>query len=294
MKRYILFLLTTMISFGVFAQPSTKKVGIYITGEINANYKKVIVSKMISQITQTDGFVAVERTNEFLSALSREQDYQLSGAVSDNDIARLGAQFGVHYVLVADLSELFEEVFVSARAINVETAQIIAATETNSKVDSMQSLTDLANNISKDFIGALKYSGMFAQIKIGKVTDITQLDELPANLINDPDLIDYFVSTHRNNTRQYTSSSVDIPVIMEVVYRRDEDMRGAYPNSSYSPITRSTYKVIAWSYGVDDYYFLWDWTIYKGRKTDMSDLTGEYHDPLGGYGRSVYYYLYFD
>ena len=294
MKRYILFLLVTIISFGAFAQQGTKKVGIYITGEINANYKKVIVSKMISQITQTNGYVAVERTNEFLSALSREQDYQLSGAVSDNDIARLGAQFGVNYVLVADLSELFEEIFVSARAIDVETAQIVAATELSSKVNSMESLTDLANNISKNFIGALKYSGMFARIKIGKVTDITQLDELPANLINDPDLIDYFVCAHKNNTRQYTSSSVDIPVIMEVAYRRDEDMRGAYPNSSYSPITRSTYKVIIWSYGVDDHYLCWDWTIYKGRKTDMSNFTGEYYNPLGGYGRSTYYYLYFD
>uniref|UniRef100_UPI0040578409 FlgO family outer membrane protein n=1 Tax=Alistipes sp. TaxID=1872444 RepID=UPI0040578409 len=230
-----------MISFGVFAQPSTKKVGIYITGEINANYKKVIVSKMISQITQTDGFVAVERTNEFLSALSREQDYQLSGAVSDNDIARLGAQFGVHYVLVADLSELFEEVFVSARAIDVETAQIIAATETNSKVDSMQSLTDLANNLSKNFIRAIKYQGILSKVKSVKLSGNTLYEIIGRiwrqEIIKDVDLLKYILDNKPDIGYPVVIGIDEVPQNVYIIRQSDPRYNGLQTTSDYYDIT---------------------------------------------------------
>ncbi len=205
MKKFILIVLSLFLTLGVFAQTNPKKVGIYITGEININYKKVFVAKLISQITQTDGYIAVERTNEFLSALSHEQDYQISGAVSDNEIARLGAQFGVDYVLVADLSELFDEIFVSARSIDVETAQIVAATEQNSKVDSMQSLTNLANNLAKKFINAIKYGGIISKVKVIKFSaENFVLLNYRYKIIDDVDLVKYILDSRED---------VDLPIV---------------------------------------------------------------------------------
>lgn len=113
---------------------------------------------MVTGITRSENYSAVERTADFLAELNKEQDYQMSGAVSDNQIIRLGAQFGVRYVLVADVSEVFESMFISARMIDVQTAQITNSTETSGGVNSMEDLTKLADNIVLYLFYAKEYA----------------------------------------------------------------------------------------------------------------------------------------
>lgn len=149
MKRYFIFvtIILGMIAPSVLAQTAKQKVAVYVTGEADSGYKKVIGSKLVTGITRSEGYTAIERTSDFLAELNKEQDYQMSGAVSDNQIARLGQQFGVRYVLVADISEVFESMFISARMIDVQTAQITNSTEADAVVDNMESLTKIAENI---------------------------------------------------------------------------------------------------------------------------------------------------
>ncbi|MBQ6882240.1 MAG: hypothetical protein IJN55_06710 [Alistipes sp.] len=178
MKNIILFLLLFVIPFGVKAQESPGKVAIYITGDINQGYKKVFGSKIVSNISST-GYVAVERTADFLSTLAREQDYQTSGVVSDSQIAKLGEQFGVHYVIAVDATVIFESIFISARMINVESAQIVASIECSGKVDSMESLMNLASEVSNSLIGELKYPGLLNVVEIrGPIYTTEQIGHL--------------------------------------------------------------------------------------------------------------------
>ena len=87
-----------------------EKVAVYMTGDkIDDTYKKVIGSKLVTAITESGKYAAVERTSDFLAAISAENDYQTSGEVRDNQIAALGQKFGVKYVVVADVSEVFDE-----------------------------------------------------------------------------------------------------------------------------------------------------------------------------------------
>lgn len=159
MKRYFVFLaiILGMVAPSVSAQTMKQKVAVYVTGEVETGYKKVIGSKLVTGITRSDDYAAVERTADFLAELTKEQDYQMSGAVSDNQIARLGQQFGVRYVLVADISEVFESMFVSARMIDVQTAQITGATEASSIVNSMDGLTELADTVISTLLGGIAY-----------------------------------------------------------------------------------------------------------------------------------------
>lgn len=154
MKRFVYFIIAFICLFGnaVMAQTAKQKVAVYVTGDADVGYKKVIGSKMVSGITRSDSYAAIERTADFLSALTREQDYQMSGAVSDNQIVRLGQQFGVRYVLVADVSEVFESMFVSARMIDVQTGQITGATEASAIVNSIDGLTELSENVIADLV----------------------------------------------------------------------------------------------------------------------------------------------
>lgn len=154
--RKILFLIGLFVivfSAESSAQTIKQKVAVYVTGDADDGFKKVIGSKLVTGITRSEKYTAVERTGDFLTELTREQDYQLSGAVRDKEIARLGAQFGVQYVLVADITEVLGTIFISARMIDVQTAEITNSTEADGVVNSMDGLSSLAENIILGIMG---------------------------------------------------------------------------------------------------------------------------------------------
>lgn len=139
-----------LFSMPVYAQvQAKKKIAVYMTGdEINESYKKVIGQKLVSVITKSDDYAAVERTADFLNAIKEEEDYGLSGEVRDSQIARLGQKFGVKYVVVADVSEVFDEIYVASRLINVETGLVEGSYETFSVAENLSQLTSLAEIVA--------------------------------------------------------------------------------------------------------------------------------------------------
>lgn len=183
MRRCILFvaIIFAMVVPGVSAQGVKQKVAVYMTGDVEETYKKVMGAKLVSAITATKGYAAVERTADFLAALSSEQDYQMSGEVRDSQIARLGQRFGVKYVVVADISEIFDELFVTSRLINVETGLVEAAFDENSPAESLDQLITLSTKVANGLLfGALyeiseepRHMSLCAS-KDGKIIYITQ------------------------------------------------------------------------------------------------------------------------
>lgn len=175
MKRYFIFMaiILGMVAPSVYAQTAPKKkVAVYMTGnDVQDSYKKVIGAKLVSAITATNEYAAVERTADFLAALSSEHDFQTSGEVQDSQIARLGQKFGVRYVVVADVSEVFEELFVSARLINVESALVEKAFDANAPAETMAQLIDISTKVAKGLLGA----GGFAQSVGGISTEPTNM-----------------------------------------------------------------------------------------------------------------------
>lgn len=176
MKNYIRLLIILLcgmiVNVPLFAQEhGKKKVAVYMTGTTSdAAYKKVIGAKLVNAITESGEYAAVERTADFLAALSAESDYQTSGEVRDSQIARLGQKFGVRYVVVADASELFDEYFIAARLINVETGLVERAFDINGPVDSMAQLVVLSQKVAR---GLLNTAGR---------SDISGVSKEPLNM----------------------------------------------------------------------------------------------------------------
>lgn len=221
MKRIVFVMAAMLCLFGsvATAQPVKQKVAVYVTGDADAGYKKVIGSKMVSGITRSDNYAAVERTTDFLAEMAKEQDYQMSGAVSDNQIARLGQQFGVRYVLVADISEVFESMFVSARMIDVQTAQITNSTEASMVVANMESLTKLADSIVLAIFGAPTYTEDSVK-KQGPYTDVDALFSCcaPAG---------YHIATNEEiegliKNSQMTSKKLSFPIYADICSDRQQ------------------------------------------------------------------------
>lgn len=157
MKKYLLFTLLIFFVLASYAQSSKKKVAVYVTGEIENSYKKVVGSKMVSCITKSDMFTAVERTSDFLVALSEEQSYQLSGVVKESQIVKIGQQFGVRYVAVVDVSEVFESMFISARMIDVQTGEISGSAESSGEIEDLNALTTLSETVASELIGGIVF-----------------------------------------------------------------------------------------------------------------------------------------
>ncbi len=150
MKRLLCIAMLMALSFTLFAQ--TKKVAVYVTGE-QTGINKVLGDQLVEAFTRSGKYVAIERTASFLAEISREQSYQRTGAVSDNEIASLGNQFGVQYVCVADVSEVFGEKYISARLIDVESVVVINTANTSSKLQNMDDLIKACSSIATKLSG---------------------------------------------------------------------------------------------------------------------------------------------
>jgi len=153
MKKLLLILLSAL-SLTAFAQQ--KKVAVYVTGQ-QTGINKVLGDQLVSAFAKSGKYIAIERTASFLAELNKEQSYQRTGAVGDNEIARLGEQFGVQLVCVADVSDVFGEKYVSARLIDVESAEVVNTANTSSQMHSMTELLSVTDKITKELTSKTVY-----------------------------------------------------------------------------------------------------------------------------------------
>jgi hypothetical protein len=97
--------------------------------------------------------MAVERTADFLAEIQKEHGYARSGNVDDGEISKLGRQFGVQLVCVADISTVLGATYASARLIDVETASVIATAEGYSDVEAIKDLVKTSESIAFQLMG---------------------------------------------------------------------------------------------------------------------------------------------
>lgn len=161
MKK-LLILLLSVLSLTAFAQQ--KKVAVYVTG--NDPINSIMGDHLVDGIAHNGKYIAVERTASFLNELSKEQSYQRTGAVDDNDISRLGKQFGVAYVCVATPFDVWGEKYISARMIDVERAEVIATSSANGKVENSAQFLSVLNTLVNGLLRAFEESKMVDAKKV--------------------------------------------------------------------------------------------------------------------------------
>jgi len=128
MNKFTTILLLALATFAImpsFAQ-SKPKVAVYVASdELKDTEKRVLGTKILAPFVQSGQYMAIERSDAFLSGIARERQKQRDGSVDDSQISRLGKEAGVQFVCVADLIDAFGIYSISARLINTETAEIV-------------------------------------------------------------------------------------------------------------------------------------------------------------------------
>ncbi|MBO5849810.1 MAG: hypothetical protein J6Q47_00825 [Paludibacteraceae bacterium] len=162
MKR-LLILLLSVFSLTIFAQQ--KKVAVYVAG--NDPLNDIIGSRLVDGIAKSGKYIAIERTASFLSELSKEQSYQQTGVVDDNEISRLGKQFGVNYVCVASAFDVWgTEKYISTRLIDVETAEVVVSSSSNGSIASSSELIAALNTLSDGLLSSFEQSKLSTAKKV--------------------------------------------------------------------------------------------------------------------------------
>jgi hypothetical protein len=148
MKK-ILILLVVLCYVGVaMGQKSKQNVAVYVTGSGDAGMNKVLGTKLVSEITHSGNYQAIERTDDFLRELSKEQTYQQSGSVDDSQISQLGKQFGAEFICVADITSVMNSKFLSSRLIDIGTAMVIAVSDYMENIQTPDDIVKAAENVA--------------------------------------------------------------------------------------------------------------------------------------------------
>ena len=99
-------------------------VAVYTIDNSGDNIVEFVGDFLTNAIVKQGEYIAVERTAQFLAELNKEQDFQRTGAVDDSQISRLGKNMGVQLVCVVKISRSADQLFMSARLVDVETAAL--------------------------------------------------------------------------------------------------------------------------------------------------------------------------
>jgi len=148
----VLLCATAAFSQGSGAQ-AKEKIAVYVTGSVGADEKKALGTKILVELINSGKYRAVERSDDFVRELDREQSKQMSGAVDNSQITNIGKQFGVQIICVADLTPAFGSYVISARLIDVESAEIIAIADVSNALESMDDLTAASKDVVRVILG---------------------------------------------------------------------------------------------------------------------------------------------
>jgi uncharacterized protein (TIGR02145 family) len=155
-KTIIIAISAIFIAVTANAQ-NEQTIAVYVTFKYTDDYKNVIGAKIVSTIMQEGNYTAVEKTEEFTTELKKEQNNQK--VVNDNQIAKLGEQFDVEFVIVAEVAEIGSNVFIKARMLDVQTGLITVKTSNDKSIRATRELEDiseLSEYIAKVLISSVK------------------------------------------------------------------------------------------------------------------------------------------
>ena len=172
MRKVLTILLTVSLCFIAFAQENRPKptVAVYMAGQEPRGalgVHKVMGGELVKAISRSEKYTAVNRTDAILAQLNKEQVYQRSGAVNDDQIKAIGQQLGVQYLCIVEISDVKGGTFyIEVQLVDVVTAEAVASATASSDLRTNQDMMIAAQYVARDLVGGGKGA---AQAKRGNV-----------------------------------------------------------------------------------------------------------------------------
>lgn len=127
MKKIFTIIVLATMTLTAMAQSEIKRVAILEIvdkmGTVPYMKRLVFRSNLTTAVSNTIGYEGYDRVD--LNQVLGEQNFQRTGLVSDEDIKKIGDFTGAKYVIVAEAVIDGEEMFITAKITDVETARVI-------------------------------------------------------------------------------------------------------------------------------------------------------------------------
>lgn len=144
----ILVALCTVTAFGQDKQ----KVTVWVEGK-NTDINTVVSDQLVKVITSNEKYIAIERSADFLRAMANEAGHINSGNLDDSQVIQLGKQLGASLVCVAKVSQIANTNYVSARLINMETAQVVATANIYDDFKTIDAIINSCEDLAYQLLG---------------------------------------------------------------------------------------------------------------------------------------------
>jgi len=132
-------------------------VAVYMAGQEPQGAKGVhtiIGGELARVMSESDKYIAVDRTDAILEQLDREHVYQRSGAVDDDQIKAIGHQLGVQYLCISNINPVGQRYYLDTRMVNVVTAEIARSVTATSTLKDADEMTRVGRNIALELLEA--------------------------------------------------------------------------------------------------------------------------------------------
>jgi hypothetical protein len=154
MKRIIILILVlcTLNTSATYGQ-SKQKVAVYVTGGEDDSINEFLSELLVNAFINNGKYTVVDRSASLLAEVDKEQKFQRSGNVADNEVSRLGKQSSVQLVCMVTVKDVLEgKKYVSAQLIDVESGEIIntAGATLSSMNELMKATKDITAKLTSE------------------------------------------------------------------------------------------------------------------------------------------------
>ena len=166
LKKGLSLLFLLFLTVYLAAQPKVAVLDATLGEGVSHNASAIVADTINEQFVKAVNFTAIDRA--YISNIQEEKKFQLSGDVNEADIKEIGNTFGADYLCVANVSLLGETYTVSARLIEVSTAEV-RSQESHRMKGEIDILFMIAEIVGAELVGA-----DMANLEIASSDDITQ------------------------------------------------------------------------------------------------------------------------
>lgn len=136
------------------AEKQASAVAVYVTGDsIPKTTKDALSAFLLDALVNSGNYRTIERSEAFLSEIDKEHVKQRSGAVDDAQISSIGKQSGARFVCVANITPALGTYQVSARMIDIETADVTASGISDSPLKTLDELKQVSAAVVYKMLG---------------------------------------------------------------------------------------------------------------------------------------------
>ena len=123
------------------------RIAVYVAGGMEEDENKAAQTIILDGLVKSGVYSTIERTEAFIEELIKEQQTQRSGSVDEKQIVALGRQAGAQYICIVDVARAFGSNQISARIVDVLTAEVLSSGVSGIPVNTLNDLTRAAAEV---------------------------------------------------------------------------------------------------------------------------------------------------